>query len=157
MAQELIGRNPHASIADRDERDSGAVSGLSRGGHLNCSATGAVLDSIVKKVVQNTLESWTISADDPSVNKSFINWFEGNVAMGPSGRLYVPNDNFFLYAIDRDTGLIKLTTTLVHASGEWVSSDLPVCAASETAAPHRMGAGCRWSIKHQAFPQEQPW
>ena len=25
-------------------------------------------------------------------------------------------------AIDRDTGLIKLTTTLVHASGEWVSS-----------------------------------
>ena len=30
-------------------------------------------------------------------------------------------------AIDRDTGLIKLTTTLVHASGEWVSSDWPVC------------------------------
>src|SRR6476469_5341535 len=30
-------------------------------------------------------------------------------------------------AIDRDTGLIRLTTTLVHASGEWVSSDWPVC------------------------------
>ena len=43
-------------------------------------------------------------------------------------------------AIDRDSGLIKLTTTLVHASGEWISSDWPVCAASETAAPHRMGA-----------------
>src|SRR5438477_2334826 len=43
-------------------------------------------------------------------------------------------------AIDRETGLIKLTTTLVHASGEWVSSDWPVCPASETAAPHRMGA-----------------
>src|SRR5246127_2336729 len=26
-------------------------------------------------------------------------------------------------AIDQDTGLISLTTTLVHASGEWVSSD----------------------------------
>src|SRR6188768_2993995 len=42
--------------------------------------------------------------------------------------------------IDRETGLIRLTTTLVHASGEWVSSDCPVCPASETAAPHRMGA-----------------
>jgi hypothetical protein len=40
--------------------------------------------------------------------------------------------------IDQD--LIKLTTTLVHASGEWVSSDWPVCAVSETAAPHRLGA-----------------
>jgi hypothetical protein len=27
--------------------------------------------------------------------------------------------------IDRDSGLIRLTTTLVHASGEWVSSDWP--------------------------------
>ena len=43
-------------------------------------------------------------------------------------------------AIDRDSGLIKLTTTLVHASGEWVSSDWPVCPASET-APHRDGGG----------------
>src|ERR1700745_3065606 len=28
--------------------------------------------------------------------------------------------------IDGDSGLIRLTTTLVHASGEWVSSDWPV-------------------------------
>ena len=46
-------------------------------------------------------------------------------------------------AIDRDSGLIRLTTTLVHASGEWVSSDWPVCPTSETAAPHRMGAALR--------------
>src|SRR5215469_966125 len=30
-------------------------------------------------------------------------------------------------AIDQDSGLIRLTTTLVHASGEWVASDWPVC------------------------------
>ena len=41
-------------------------------------------------------------------------------------------------AIDGESGLIKLTTTLVHASGEWVSSDWPVCPVSETAAPHRL-------------------
>src|SRR5207247_118730 len=52
-------------------------------------------------------EVWTMKADDPAVNKAFINWFEGNVAMGPSGRLYVPNDNFFVYAIDRDTGSVS--------------------------------------------------
>src|SRR6478735_7432564 len=38
-------------------------------------------------------------------------------------------------AIDAESGLIRLTTTLVHASGECVSSDWPVCPTSETAAP----------------------
>lgn len=52
-------------------------------------------------------EVWTMEADDPSVNKAFIRWFEGNVAIGPGGTLYVPNDNFFLYAVDRDTGSVK--------------------------------------------------
>jgi hypothetical protein len=46
-------------------------------------------------------------------------------------------------AIDRDSGLIRLTTTLVHASGEWVSSDWPVCPVSETAAPISMRPTCR--------------
>jgi outer membrane protein assembly factor BamB len=48
--------------------------------------------------------AWTMTADDPSVNKSFINWFEGNVAIGANGDLYVPNDNFFVYSVDRSTG-----------------------------------------------------
>src|SRR5256885_16117191 len=39
--------------------------------------------------------------------------------------------------IDPDTGLIRLTTTLVHASGEWMASDWPVCSVAETASPHR--------------------
>src|SRR6188472_3474558 len=54
-------------------------------------------------------------------------------------------------AIDRDTGLIKLTTTLVHASGEWVSSDWPVCPASETAVPHRMGAALTYARRYALF------
>ena len=54
-------------------------------------------------------------------------------------------------AIDRDTGLIKLTTTLVHASGEWVSSDWPVCPASETATPHRMGAALTYARRYALF------
>ena len=38
-------------------------------------------------------------------------------------------------SIDEAAGLIRLTTTLAHSSGEWVSSDWPVCPVSETAAP----------------------
>ena len=46
---------------------------------------------------------WTMQADDPKTIGSYINWFEGNVAIGATGTLYVPNDNFLVYAIDRDT------------------------------------------------------
>jgi len=54
-------------------------------------------------------------------------------------------------AIDRESGLIQLTTTLVHASGEWVSSDWPVCPLSETAAPHRLGAALTYARRYALF------
>jgi hypothetical protein len=53
--------------------------------------------------------------------------------------------------IDHDSGLIRLTTTLVHASGEWVSSDWPVCPVSETAAPHRLGAALTYARRYALF------
>src|SRR5712691_10979319 len=34
-------------------------------------------------------------------------------------------------AIDVETRLIRLTTVLAHSSGEWISSDWPVCPISE--------------------------
>jgi outer membrane protein assembly factor BamB len=52
---------------------------------------------------------WSMKADDPKTIGSFINWFEGNVALGPDGTLFVPNDNFLLYAVDRATGAPKWT------------------------------------------------
>jgi hypothetical protein len=54
-------------------------------------------------------------------------------------------------AIEPETGLIKLTTTLLHTSGEWISSDWPVCPASETAAPHRMGAALTYARRYALF------
>src|SRR5215216_641628 len=36
-------------------------------------------------------------------------------------------------AIDKDSGLIQLTTLLAHSSGEWMSSDWPVCPVMGTA------------------------
>jgi hypothetical protein len=54
-------------------------------------------------------------------------------------------------AIDGESGLIRLTTTLVHASGEWVSSDWPVCSVGETAAPHRLGAALTYARRYALF------
>ena len=54
-------------------------------------------------------------------------------------------------AIEPETGLIKLTTTLLHTSGEWISSDWPVCPASETMAPHRMGAALTYARRYALF------
>src|SRR5246500_4374981 len=53
--------------------------------------------------------------------------------------------------IDKEAGLIRLTTILAHASGEWVSSDWPVCPVSETAAPHRMGAALTYARRYALF------
>ena len=54
-------------------------------------------------------------------------------------------------AIDEGSGQIRLTTLLAHASGEWISSDWPVCPISETAAPHRMGAALTYARRYALF------
>ncbi len=54
-------------------------------------------------------------------------------------------------AIDQDSGQIRLTTLLAHASGEWISSDWPVCPVSETATPHRMGAALSYARRYALF------
>ncbi|WP_439374558.1 ERF family protein [Bradyrhizobium sp. DASA03120] len=53
--------------------------------------------------------------------------------------------------IEADTGLVKLTTSLIHSSGEWIASDWPVCPVGETAAPHRMGAALTYARRYSLF------
>ena len=45
----------------------------------------------------------------------------------------------------------QLTTTLAHASGEWIASDWPVCALAELPAPHRMGAALTYARRYGLF------
>ncbi|MET4368494.1 hypothetical protein ABIA99_001173 [Bradyrhizobium sp. LB12.1] len=49
------------------------------------------------------------------------------------------------------TGQIHLTTLLAHASGEWISSDLPVCSGKDIEAPHRMGAALTYARRYALF------
>jgi hypothetical protein len=52
---------------------------------------------------------------------------------------------------DETAGLVRLSTVLAHASGEWIASDWPVCAISETAAPRRMGAALTYARRYALF------
>src|SRR5271155_3405881 len=54
-------------------------------------------------------------------------------------------------AIDQTAGVVNLTTVLAHSSGEWIASDWPVCAISETATPHRMGAALTYARRYALF------
>src|ERR1700683_3077783 len=54
-------------------------------------------------------------------------------------------------AIDQAAGTVNLTTVLAHASGQWIASDGPVCAISETATPHRMGAALTYARRYALF------
>jgi hypothetical protein len=54
-------------------------------------------------------------------------------------------------SIDESTGIVRLSTVLAHASGEWIASDWPVCAITETAVPHRMGAALTYARRYALF------
>jgi hypothetical protein len=54
-------------------------------------------------------------------------------------------------AIDQAAGLVNLTTVLAHSSGEWIASDWPVCAITDTATPHRMGAALTYARRYALF------
>jgi hypothetical protein len=54
-------------------------------------------------------------------------------------------------AIDQSAGMVHLTTTLAHASGEWIASDWPVCTIAETANPQRMGAALTYARRYALF------
>src|SRR3954452_10532655 len=54
-------------------------------------------------------------------------------------------------AIDQTAGMVNLTTTLAHASGEWIASDWPVCPIAETANPQRIGAALTYARRYALF------
>jgi hypothetical protein len=54
-------------------------------------------------------------------------------------------------AIDKDAGLLRLTTVLAHSSGEWISSEWPVCQITEVASAQRMGAALTYARRYALF------
>jgi len=54
-------------------------------------------------------------------------------------------------AIDKDAGLLRLTTVLAHSSGEWISSEWPVCPIGDIASAQRMGAALTYARRYALF------
>src|SRR6188472_1146501 len=53
--------------------------------------------------------------------------------------------------IDKEAGLLRLTTVLAHSSGEWISSDWPVCQISDIASAQRVGAALTYARRYALF------
>jgi hypothetical protein len=53
--------------------------------------------------------------------------------------------------IDKDAGLVRLTTVLAHSSGEWISSEWPVCPIADIASTQRMGAALTYARRYALF------
>jgi ERF superfamily len=54
-------------------------------------------------------------------------------------------------AIDHAAGIVNVMTTLAHSSGEWISSDWPVCALEDMTSPKRMGAALTYARRYALF------
>src|SRR5258706_5744130 len=54
-------------------------------------------------------------------------------------------------AIDNDAGLLRLTTVLAHSSGEWISSEWPVCPIADIGSAQRMGAALTYARRYALF------
>jgi hypothetical protein len=54
-------------------------------------------------------------------------------------------------SIDEAAGIVRLSTILAHASGEWIASDWPVCPIAETERPQRMGAALTYARRYSLF------
>jgi hypothetical protein len=53
--------------------------------------------------------------------------------------------------IDKEAGLLRLTTVLAHSSGEWISSEWPVCQISDIASAQRVGAALTYARRYALF------
>jgi hypothetical protein len=53
--------------------------------------------------------------------------------------------------VDRESGLVMLTTKLAHGSGEWISSTWPVCRITDFMNPKLMGAALTYARRYSLF------
>ncbi|MCC2654703.1 MAG: hypothetical protein K0Q60_4870 [Microvirga sp.] len=53
--------------------------------------------------------------------------------------------------MDQDSGLVILTTTLAHGSGEWIAARWPVCHIADLPEPKLMGAALTYARRYGLF------
>src|SRR5215203_5384159 len=53
--------------------------------------------------------------------------------------------------VDRESGMVMLTTTLAHGSGEWISALWPICRTADMTNPRLMGAALTYARRYALF------
>jgi hypothetical protein len=53
--------------------------------------------------------------------------------------------------VDRERGMVFLTTTLAHSSGDWICAHWPVCNTSDVGNPKLMGAALTYARRYSLF------
>jgi ERF superfamily len=53
--------------------------------------------------------------------------------------------------VDQETGMVMLTSTLAHGSGEWISASWPVCRTADMTNPKLMGAALTYARRYGLF------
>ncbi len=71
-----------------------------------------------------------------------VDWFEGNVAMLADGTLLAPNDNFLIYAIDRDSG---------RKQAEYLGNELMWSLPAVNTRTGRMFAGSQYMVWRNVY------
>jgi outer membrane protein assembly factor BamB len=74
-----------------------------------------------------------------------VDWFEGNVAMLEDGTLIAPNDNFLIYAVDRDRG---------HKKAEYLGNELMWSLPAVNTRTGRIFAGSQFPFWRNVYAFE---
>ena len=53
--------------------------------------------------------------------------------------------------VDQESGMVMLTTTLAHGSGEWVSALWPICRTADMTNPKLMGSALTYARRYALF------
>src|SRR3954470_17880897 len=53
--------------------------------------------------------------------------------------------------VDQANGMVMLTTTLAHGSGEWIGASWPVCRTGDITNPKLMGAALTYARRYGLF------
>src|SRR3569832_1130606 len=122
--------------------------------HQSSERIGAIASALAKAQAELTNPEKTLTAIIRSPFPWEVDWFLRYASLA-SGldivRKALSQQEIALIQatrIEAATGQVRLTALLAQASGEWISSDWPVCASKHTEAPHRMGAALTNARRH---------
>jgi ERF superfamily len=121
------------------------------------SSIGALATALAKAQIElvNPEKSMiaTIRSDDKSAAEQIFRYAPLSSGLEILRRTLGQHEIAILQAtaIDQAAGVVKLTTTLCHSSGEWVGSTWPVCSVEDMASPKRMGAALTYARRYALF------